>query len=1327
MARRASGAIRALCLSLLPIALVAGLIGPTPVHAWADDQPTANSPTGVIPDTDRGRVVRLWETGGPGVRAAAEVALAGSDEQVRHFLAQASDIGVQDQRIQAARIASIGGHYVQEAAAQAIDGTPEQLKAFLADGWKAPLFQDERVRVAQIIDAGGPLVRKAGDAALSGTQDDIENFLRQGQYDWHQQDERLQVAQIIDAGGPNVQKAGDIALSSGSADDIHEFLMVGRYVARSHDQEHATIAQLADQARKAGALAKAQTTAAKDASARAVKAAALAKAAAQKAAAETQAAKGDAQTAAADAARAADAADQAATAAQTAIDAAAAANAAARVAANAAAQAASAAAGAAEAASRARDAAADAASNATQAATARKAAEDARDAAKGARLAADAADQAGNAASDAAAAAKAAAGAGANADAAADAADQANAYADQAGAHSDEASNAAASAHRHAREAARAASAAEDLANQSASAARDARDAANSAATHADNAAKAADDAAAHAGQAATAAQQSTEHAKAAQDAANAASDAVAKAKKTYDLARKIDAEELTTRTNEGIAKAQDLKAQQDRRTAAQQAALQQTKDLDAQAGRLSEQASQPGADPKAIAPQARKIALGIAETGGPWSSAAAEAALAGTDLEITDYARTGWKQAAEQDDRYRVETLAQESSLNSVRTAAQEALKGNADQIRAFLTTGQYQAGEQDFRVHIAQIISSGGSVVQREGDAALSSGSLDKYREFITTGQYNARIQDERLRAAQLNDSGGPEVQAEARIALEGPADLLHVFISVGQYKAQRQDLLSATHLAQVQQLIAEAAGIAATAQKNAAEAGQAAATARKAAQEAAGYAKQAATSANEAKSYAEQAAKSAKEAEDSAANAAAAAKTARKAAADADQSAQDADDSAIDASISATLAQVSATSSWKSADAARASAIAAGKDHDAAAKAFDDAFRAALKTEEAERQARQQDVKNAEGEKARELYRCGILGCEAADHPARWCQHNPVACEIIAEGPAVDAAGQQLWNTEKSFLGLDQLQNCAHFEAGACVELLANAAFSSKLEILHRSEEMLRAVRWGRKLCGQCFPSGTKVLMADGFTRNIEGIRAGDTVLATDPTTGRTAPRRVIRPIVTDGDKHFDELTLKSGDKGSAKLVATDEHPFWSPATHSWVKTKDLTPGATLLSTHGTVVKVLANRAFDQQARTYNLTVDGLHTYYVLAGGTPVLVHNSDGCLRFVDGEIWDDAFEASGQTVETMATVRTASDTVYLDGFMVFPKGTDGLSRAPVGPDALRDMKYALAKQAHTEGFKTVVLNYERHIPKADGTIFKRPGSMVLDVEKILAGG
>ncbi|MEU9397572.1 hypothetical protein AB0D86_47335 [Streptomyces sp. NPDC048324] len=51
--------------------------------------------------------------------------------------------------------------------------------------------------------------------------------------------------------------------------------------------------------------------------------------------------------------------------------------------------------------------------------------------------------------------------------------------------------------------------------------------------------------------------------------------------------------------------------------------------------------------------------------------------------------------------------------------------------------------------------------------------------------------------------------------------------------------------------------------------------------------------------------------------------------------------------------------------------------------------------------------------------------------------------------------------------------------------------------------------------------------------------------------------------------------------------------------------------------LTATDGSTVSVTGNRSFTKHARTYNLTVDELHTYYVPAGETPVLVHNSDGC--------------------------------------------------------------------------------------------------------------
>ncbi|MCP3819225.1 polymorphic toxin-type HINT domain-containing protein [Streptomyces sp. A3M-1-3] len=1209
-------AIRVLCLSLLPLVFVAGLLGPVPASAVAAATDVENAAS--TQPTDRGRVLGLWKVGGPGVKAAAEVALSGSDADVQRFLAEVGDNAHQDDRVAAAQIASVGGQSTIEAAREALAGSPDELRVFLDFGWQAPLEQDERVRIAQVIDGGGPGVEEAGRAALKGTPQDVRKFLTEGQYAQREQDERVQLAQILSTGGPAVRAAGRLALR-GSAADVREFLEVGQHVARARDQEYLTVAQLAELAREAGRQAAAETVAAKDASARAVEASKLAKAAALKAAEEASKAKDDANKAGSAAGRAASAAGQAAAAAQQAISSARAANNSARIAANAAAQAAAAAAGAAQAASRARGAAAAAATDAGNAAAARRAAVDARAAAKSADAGADAAHQASIAATAAGDAAEAAVGAGANALAAADAAMQASGYANQSDARAAEARAAAAAARRHAQEATRAANAAVTLARKAAVAAGQARDAARSAAVHANAAAKAADEAADHAGEAATAAAQSTAHARAAQEAANTASEAVEKAKAIFALAREIETAELLARTNAGIERARDLKEEDQARKTAQTKAVQHAKDRAAEAQRLAVEAAQPGADPQVVADKGRKLAVLVMKDGGPWSRAAAEAAVAGADADVVEYVRTGWKGAAQQDDRVQVGRLSTDSPLRSVSDAAEEALKGNAATVTAFLTTGQYQVAAEEYRVHIAQAISTGGPGVQEVGRATLNSGSVTKYREFLGTGQYTARTEDERVRAAQRFDEGGPEEKAAARIALEGPPEQLHAFIQSGQYTAQRKDLLGATHIAQVQRLISEAAGIAATAQQNAAEANRVAAVARKAAEEAKAYANAAAASATEAKNYAAQAAQSAKNAEASAAQAAVSAKTARQAAADANQAATNAAVSAADATVSSELAHASAATAWAEANKARASATAAGKDADAARKAGLEAFAIAaakLKAEaEEERRKLRQDTP------AERMRKCGILDCPQENDPF-YCDKKPPNdpfCTSLALSKKLAPYAMAMFDLGKSIAGLDQLEECADYDLWACAELMRDVTISSKLRLLKGAYETLRALE---RTCVTCFPAGTKVLMGDGSTRNIEDIRQGDQVLATDPLAGDSGPRKVTHLIVTEHDKYFNALTIATR-QGPEELTATYEHPFWSPSEKRWLKASDLKTGVSLLSSDGTTVSVEANRAYTQHARTYNLTVEDLHTYYVLAGSTPVLVHNAGTCGPMVLG--------------------------------------------------------------------------------------------------------
>ncbi|WP_328322977.1 MULTISPECIES: ALF repeat-containing protein [unclassified Streptomyces] len=85
-----------------------------------------------------------------------------------------------------------------------------------------------------------------------------------------------------------------------------------------------------------------------------------------------------------------------------------------------------------------------------------------------------------------------------------------------------------------------------------------------------------------------------------------------------------------------------------------------------------------------------------------------------------------------------------------------------------------------------------------------------------FLATGQYSARNVDEKAEASKLVNDGGPEVQAAAKMALSGPAGVLHDFIEVGPYMADRKDQLAATHVAQVTSLVAKADAISATARQ-------------------------------------------------------------------------------------------------------------------------------------------------------------------------------------------------------------------------------------------------------------------------------------------------------------------------------------------------------------------------------------------------------------------------------------------------------------------------------------------------------------------------------
>ncbi|MGV9503901.1 RHS repeat-associated core domain-containing protein [Streptomyces sp. NPDC003642] len=148
---------------------------------------------------------------------------------------------------------------------------------------------------------------------------------------------------------------------------------------------------------------------------------------------------------------------------------------------------------------------------------------------------------------------------------------------------------------------------------------------------------------------------------------------------------------------------------------------------------------------------------------------------------------------------------------------------------------------------------------------------------------------------------------------------------------------------------------------------------------------------------------------------------------------------------------------------------------------------------------------------------------------------------------------------------------------------------------------------------------FTGDTPVLMADGTRKPIKDVQVGDTVLATDPETGESGPREVTALINGDGDKQLVDITLKTdGPKGisAEKITATNGHPFWVPSLQQWMTAGDLKAGQWLQTSAGTWVQIASVSHRTQSVSVYNLTVDDLHTYHVLAGATTVLVHNCGG---------------------------------------------------------------------------------------------------------------
>ncbi|WP_457469783.1 polymorphic toxin-type HINT domain-containing protein [Streptomyces sp. TE4109] len=221
--------------------------------------------------------------------------------------------------------------------------------------------------------------------------------------------------------------------------------------------------------------------------------------------------------------------------------------------------------------------------------------------------------------------------------------------------------------------------------------------------------------------------------------------------------------------------------------------------------------------------------------------------------------------------------------------------------------------------------------------------------------------------------------------------------------------------------------------------------------------------------------------------------------------------------------------------------------------------------------------------------------------------------------------------------------RVQAQARADADACgctvrltYPLRANTLIDARALAKVEAEKLANQAKSERDAAAACanshsFPSGTQVLLADGTTRAIEDIRIGDRVAASDPQVQVTATRPVTNTFTTEGDKDFTQLTVAT-EQGPATVTATDNHPFWLADDQRWKNAGDLRVGDELRTPNGASVAVTEVRDQQGPQRTHDLTINDLHTYYVLAGATPVLVHNCGGQIDYNSDKLSSAAFEA-----------------------------------------------------------------------------------------------
>jgi hypothetical protein len=195
-----------------------------------------------------------------------------------------------------------------------------------------------------------------------------------------------------------------------------------------------------------------------------------------------------------------------------------------------------------------------------------------------------------------------------------------------------------------------------------------------------------------------------------------------------------------------------------------------------------------------------------------------------------------------------------------------------------------------------------------------------------------------------------------------------------------------------------------------------------------------------------------------------------------------------------------------------------------------------------------------------------------------------------------PLAGAAGNYIASKIGGGLGkevLSEAEAAACKEAAQLVERLEQAGWAR--------EDVERFIQnYG------CFARGTLVHTPSG-PRPIESLHTGDMVIARNPETGAIEPRRITATSVHNATECL-RVIFSDGEQ----LQVTPNHLFYLPERQAWAPASAFVYGTKLFSSGAAFATVVEAKSQVCTTETYDLRVEGDHTYFVSRGG--ILAHNA-----------------------------------------------------------------------------------------------------------------